>query len=42
MGIEHYLFHVLGATSESRVKFVDFKGITFTAPGSLLLTVLRR
>ena len=40
MHTEHYLFHVLGGTSESRVKFVLVKEFP-EAPGTLLLTVLR-
>ena len=28
MRTEHYLFHVLGVTSKSRVKFVDSKRIS--------------
>ena len=39
MRTEHDSFHVLGITSESRMKFVDSKGIS---SDSLLLTVLRR
>ena len=30
MRTEHYLFHVLEVTSESRVKFVDSKGISLS------------
>ena len=41
MRTEHYLFHVLAITPESRVKFVHSKGISFS-PGSLLMTVLMR
>ena len=40
MRTEHNLFHVLGITSESRVKSVDSKLIPLD--GRLLLTVLRR
>ena len=36
MRTEHYLFHILGVTSESRVSLLTVK-----AAGSLLLIVLR-
>ena len=32
MQAEHYLFHVLGVTSKSRMKFFDSKGISFSHP----------
>ena len=32
MRAEHYLCHALGVISESRVKFVDSKGIFFSSP----------
>ena len=32
MRTEHYLFHVLAVTPESRVKFVDSKGMSLSPP----------
>ena len=40
--LEHFLFHLLGVTSKSRVKFVDSEGFSISTPDSLLHTVLRR
>ena len=32
MRTEHYVFHALGVTPVSRVKFVQSKGISLSAP----------